>query len=132
MQECLIDRIIYFWTEYGFIRDEVNKRNMSLSLELTKIYLNDDQNNDKYKDIDSMIFPVVYRILKHITDDLSINTIFEKVVNICDELILFMDTHQHTFSELNSIPGVDAEAELLALFCGYYIRININTYYYNL
>jgi len=105
------------WENIGFLGNTKNKRNLALACEFSALYLLD--NIETYNgEITTLTHPVIVRIFRKIEEDLPIQLIFDKVVEIITRFKIKLDEIQNTDEWVNRGENKvkDVEAEFVADF----------------
>ena len=117
LKEQNLSELITKWENIGFLTNTKNKRNLALACELSALYLLD--NIEKYNgDITTLTHPVIVRIFRKIEENLPIELILDKVVEIITTFKIKLDEIQNTDEWVNKGENKvkDVEAEFIADF----------------
>ena len=100
LKEQNSSELITKWENIGFLSYSKNKRNTALACEFSALYLLD--NIEKYNgEITTLTHPVIVRIFRKIEEDLPIQLIFDKVVEIITRFKIKLDEIQNTDEWVN-------------------------------
>ena len=115
-----INQVVEKWKAIGFLNSDTikNKQNVALSCELTEMYLS--ENTDKYTmELKTLIYPVVVRVFGKYDENITIETISNKVTQIAEEFSTKLETEDK--SNWTPVLGNDAEKEFVIGFSDNYI-----------
>lgn len=115
--------LITKWDNIGFIDKSKNRRNTALACEFAALYLLD--NLEKYNgSIETLTHPIIVRIFRTIEKDLSVQSIFEKVIEIINDFSVKLNNKEKELGGPLSKGGytaADAEAEFVSEYCDDFI-----------
>jgi hypothetical protein len=122
LKEQNSSELITKWENIGFLTNAKNKRTTALACELSALYLLD--NIEKYNgDITTLTHPVIVRIFNKVEQDLPLELIFNKVIQIIVALSAKLITYK-TIEVWNSrnpnLDEKDIELEFIVDFCKNY------------
>ena len=122
LKEQNSSELITKWENIGFLTNVKNKRNTALACEFSTLYLLD--NIEKYNgEITTLTHPVIIRIFNKVEQDLPVELIFNKVIQIIIALSAKLITYQ-TIEVWNSrnpnLDEKDIELEFVKDFCDNY------------
>jgi len=122
LKEQNLSELITKWENIGFLTNAKNKRNTALACELSALYLLD--NIEKYNgDITTLTHPVIVRIFNKVEQDLPLELIFNKVIQIIIALSAKLITYKTIEVWNNRNPNLDEkdiELEFIVDFCENY------------
>jgi len=122
LKEQNLSELITKWENIGFLTNAKNKRNTALACELSALYLLD--NIEKYNgDITTLTHPVIVRIFNKVEQDLPLELIFNKVIQIIIALSAKLITYKTIEVWNNRNPNLDEkdiELEFIVDFCKNY------------
>jgi hypothetical protein len=122
LKEQNSSELITKWENIGFLGNAKNKRNLALACEFSELYLLD--NIEKYNgEITTLTHPVIIRIFNKVEQDLPVELIFNKVIQIIIALSAKLITYQTIKVWTNRNPNLDEkdiELEFVIDFCDNY------------
>jgi hypothetical protein len=122
LKEQNSSELITKWENIGFLSNSKNKRNLALACEFSTLYLLD--NIEKYNgEITTLTHPVIIRIFNKVEQDLPVELIFNKVIQIIIALSAKLITYQTIKVWTNRNPNLDEkdiELEFVIDFCDNY------------
>jgi hypothetical protein len=122
LKEQNSSELITKWENIGFLGNAKNKRNLALACEFSALYLLD--NIEKYNgEITTLTHPVIIRIFNKVEQDLPVELIFNKVIQIIIALSAKLITYQTIKVWTNRNPNLDEkdiELEFVIDFCDNY------------
>jgi len=122
LKEQKSSELITKWENIGFLTNTKNKRNTALACEFSALYLLD--NIEKYNgEITTLTHPVIIRIFNKVEQDLPVELIFNKVIQIIIALSAKLITYQTIKVWTNRNPNLDEkdiELEFVIDFCDNY------------
>jgi hypothetical protein len=122
LKEQNSSELITKWENIGFLSNAKNKRNLALACEFSALYLLD--NIETYNgEITTLTHPVIIRIFNKVEQDLSVEFIFNKVIQIIIALSTKLITYQTIKVWTNRNPNLDEkdiELEFVKDFCDNY------------
>ena len=110
-----MEEILEKWSNLGFLTGlGYNKKiNVANAFEIAaKILITERNITDRYKEIETITFPILRRIFQEVNDEIDIKIITKNVINILDKL----NSKKDMFLNLNTFPELDVEAEFCAVF----------------
>jgi hypothetical protein len=106
LKEQNSSELITKWENIGFLGNAKNKRNLALACEFSALYLLD--NIEKYNgEITTLTHPVIIRIFNKVEQDLPVELIFNKVIQIIIALSAKLITYQTIKVWTNRNPNLD-------------------------
>jgi hypothetical protein len=122
LKEQNSSELITKWENIGFLSNAKNKRNLALACEFSALYLLD--NIETYNgEITTLTHPVIIRIFNKVEQDLPVELIFNKVIQIIIALSAKLITYQTIKVWTNRNPNLDEkdiELEFVKDFCDNY------------
>ena len=110
------------WRGLGFLEKSTNERNHSLAFELLCKRLLEPE-KEHPEELNTVLFPVTYRIIKQYEDNLPLDTLKVFVLELIDtfpinKLKTHIENHNHR-------KDIDAEAQFLSDYCENYPPITL-------
>lgn len=114
-----IEDIIEKWGKLGFAPHMINNRNVSIAYELGGTWL--EKNPGKYGGMSVVIFPIIYRVLKPMKEDLSIEMLKVFILELFDAFPL--DEYLN-IPNMKNPHNLDLECMFIASFSDNYSMVN--------
>ena len=118
--------ILERWGTLGFLDglESIKRANVANAFEIAaKALTNERDLSDKYREIETIAFPILRRIFQDVENEIDVKIIGKNVINILNKLVVNFNnyvTSNKVMAKALKDANVDLEAEFCAIFSSIY------------